>query len=356
MKIIILAPYPLAKAPSQRFRFEHYLDHFKRNNIDFDFEAFLSEKAWANIYQKRKGLEKLYATIIGFWTRLLLLMKLGRYDTVLIHRELSPLGPPIFEWIIAKLLKKKIIYDFDDAIWLPDPNGENWLWKTLKWRSKVASICKWSWKVSAGNDYLADFARQYCDRVVVFPTVVNTATHRPQAKSIAEERRPVIGWTGSHSTLFYLNEIYPVLQTLEKEIAFDFLVIANKNPKLPLKHFRFIEWNKTTEIEDLSKIDIGIMPLESNEWAKGKCGFKLIQYLALGIPAVASPVGVNSQIVINNKTGFLASSQQEWKEKIALLLQDTALRNSLGKAGRDLIEEKYSVRSQKNHFLGLFED
>lgn len=356
MKILILAPYPLGKAPSQRFRFEHFLKFIEENAITWDFQSFVSDKGWEILYNKGNVTSKLLATLSGLLRRCAVLTRLRSYDYVLIHRELTPFGPPIFEWMISRVFRKKIIYDFDDAIWLADQTHENPIWKMLKWRRKIGSICNWSFKVSAGNNYLADYARTHCEQVVLFPTVVDTAIHSsPGQKPKAKSQKPTIGWTGSHSTLFYLDSLLPVLQELEKTCDFNFLVIANQNPHLPLKNFQFIPWNKETEIEDLSRMDIGVMPLEDNEWAKGKCGFKLIQYLALGIPAVASRVGVNDQIIMDAKTGYMASTPEEWKSKLMLLLQDPELRNRLGNAGRVLIEERFSVKSQESRFLGLFE-
>lgn len=282
-----------------------------------------------------------------------MLGKIHKYDYVFIHRELTAFGPPVYEWIISSIFKKKIIYDFDDSIWLPDQANENPFWQWLKWRSKVRSICKWSWKVSAGNEFLAEFARQYCQQVSVLPTVVDTKIHKPQPPKL-KPSMPVIGWTGSHSTLVYLDQLLPVLLELEKTHSFDLVVIANQNPQLPLKNFRFIKWSKETEVDDLAKIDIGVMPLEDNDWAKGKCGFKLIQYLALEIAAVASPVGVNSKLVTNGETGLTAVNEIEWKEKLIQLLADSQLRKKLGKNGRQLVEKKYSVSSQKDMFLDLF--
>jgi glycosyltransferase involved in cell wall biosynthesis len=360
MKILILAPYPLGKAPSQRFRFEHFLKFIEENAIVWSFQSFVSDKGWQILYEKGNIASKILAALSGFLRRWAILTRLSRYDYIFIHRELAPFGPPIFEWLIAKVFRKKIIYDFDDAIWLADQKNENPLWKMVKWRSKVASICKWSWKVTAGNNYLADYAKNHCDQVVLFPTVVDTAIHKQQTKPntqypIPNTQYPTIGWTGSHSTLFYLDGLLPVLQALEKVVDFEFVVIANRNPELPLKHFRFIPWNKDTEIEDLRLLDIGVMPLEDNEWAKGKCGFKLIQYLALGIPAVAAPVGVNDQIVLDGETGFLADNPETWKSKLLLLLQNPELRDKLGQAGRRLIEDQFSVKSQESRFLELFE-
>ena len=373
MKILTLTPYPTNEAPSQRFRFELFFKHLDTSQIKIETQSFISLKEWKALYAEKKVGAKFLSVINGFLSRIVALFKVSQYNFVFIHRELTPFGPPIFEWIIAKVLKKKIIYDFDDAIWLPDQNKESPIWRWLKWRSKVGSICKWSWKVSVGNEYLADFARKYNENVVVVPTVVDTGVHfkgvRNQSDYVktpsdkkseisliaGQSGRLIIGWTGSHSTLQYLDLILPSLQQLEKEIDFEFRVIANKDPKLPLKNYSFIPWKKESEIEDLATIDIGVMPLPDDEWAKGKCGFKLIQYLALEIPAVASPVGVNSDIIYHNETGFLARTTKEWTESLRKLLGDESLRAEMGKKGRALIEKKYSVQSQKDAFLGLFE-
>lgn len=352
-KILILAPYPLSQAPSQRFRFELFLKSIEEKGWKYDFQSFLSMRGWHSLYKQGHVLEKIISILAGNARRLLVLSRLSTYEFVLIHRELTPFGPPIFEWIIAKVFRKKIIYDFDDAIWLSDLEIENPIWRWLKWRSKVASICVWSWKVSTGNQYLADFAKRKCNQVVVVPTVVDTNIHRliPRAK----KQKPIIGWTGSHSTLFYLDEIVPLLQSLEKKYEFEFLVIANRKPNLPLNNFRFIPWNKETETEDLGLIDIGIMPLEDSEWAKGKCGFKLIQYMALEIPPVASPVGANSEIIQDGVNGFLVHSEDQWIQKLSMLIEDPNLRVKLGKAGRITIEHQYSVKANEIKFLSLLE-
>ena len=355
MKILILIPYPPNEAPSQRFRFELFFKHLDTSQTTNETQSFISPQEWKALYAEKKVGSKFLSVFNGFLRRIIVLFKVSQYDFIFIHRELTPFGPPIFEWIIANVLKKKIIYDFDDAIWLPDQNKESSIWTWLKCRSKVASICKWSWKVSVGNEYLGDFARKYNENVVVVPTVVDTAVHyREISRPTGQVGRLIIGWTGSHSTLQYLDLLLPSLQQLEKEIDFEFRVIANKNPNLPLKNYSFIPWNKESEIEDLATLDIGVMPLPDDEWAKGKCGFKLIQYLALEIPAVASPVGVNTNIINHDKTSLLASTTEEWTESLKKLLLNPSSRAEMGKKGRALIEKNYSVQSQKDNFLGLF--
>ena len=293
----------------------------------------------------------------GFGKRLWHITRAINYQVIFLHRELTPLGPPLLEWVLSKILKKKIIYDFDDAIWLTDKTNEPRIEKMLRWRTKVASICKWSYKVSCGNEYLANYARQFNSNVLVNPTTIDTENLHNPRKTIKENTGKItIGWTGSHSTLKYLKEIEPVLQYLETKYPHvQILIIADKKPDLQLQNLEFIKWNKETEAEDLSKIDIGIMPLPDDEWSKGKCGFKALQYMAMEIPCVISPVGVNIQIIDHGTNGFLANNDQEWITHLEYLISNQSARVLLGKAGRKKIIENYSVLSNTTNFLSLFE-
>ena len=157
-------------------------------------------------------------------------------------------------------------------------------------------------------------------------------------------------------TLKYIDEVVPVLADLQDKFNLSFMVIADKEPRLDLKDWRFVPWNALTEQEDLLKLDIGIMPLTVDPWSEGKCGFKLIQYFACGIPGIANPVGVNKVIIEEGVNGFLCSSPAEWKSSLEKLLTDQQLRERMGMAGRKKMEEQYSMRSQANKFIGLFGD
>ena len=163
-----------------------------------------------------------------------------------------------------------------------------------------------------------------------------------------------IGWTGSHSTNQYLPILESVLEKLSEEFDYEFIVISNQPPPLKLSNLRFIPWKKESEVGDLNQFDIGVMPLVDSEWERGKCGFKLIQYLALGIPAVCSPVAVNTEIIHHGENGFHASNEAEWYEGIKSLLQDKALRKRFGENGRKKILDHYSVKSQEEKFINLF--
>lgn len=353
--ILFLLPYPLHRAPSQRFRVENFLFLLEKQKKSYTLAPFMTERIWRILYKKGNIMSKALGISRCFLKRWgLVLSSAYRYQYIYIHREAAPLGPPILEWFLAKVLGKKIIYDFDDAIWIPNTSSENRIAGLVKSFWKVAAICKWSYKISAGNDFLAAYAQKSGARqVCTIPTVVNTASRYNCLKE-HHDGRLVVGWTGSHSTLKFLNDIIPVIQQLQNEFDFTFLVIADKKPELQLKSWIFCPWDEQTEIEDLLKIDIGIMPLTQDQWSEGKCGFKLIQYLSLGIPAIAQSVGVNKLIIEHEVNGFIADTTSEWLHAIRTLLQDTQLRTTMGKAGRAKMIQSYSIAAQQAAFLGLF--
>jgi glycosyltransferase involved in cell wall biosynthesis len=279
-----------------------------------------------------------------------------KYDKIFIHREAAPFGPPVFEWYIAKVLQKPIIYDFDDAIWIPNTSAQNSMISFFKAFWKVSFICKWASNVSAGNPYLAQFAKnESTANISIMPTVVDTINQYNLIK-VQTTDKVVVGWTGSHSTLKYLDLILPVLKRLQETDDFIFLVIADKNPELTLKNFIYQPWVAATEIADLIKMDIGIMPLNQDLWTEGKCGFKLIQYLSLGIPAVTHPVGVNKEIIEHGVNGFLCSTAEEWHISLKKLIEDSNLRKRFGEQGRKKIISEYSIAANKDKFLSLFKE
>lgn len=353
--VLFLLPYPLHKAPSQRFRVENLLFLLDEAAISYDLAPFMTPAVWQILYkagsipQKALGIARSYLGRLGT-----VLFKAGSYDYIFIHREAAPLGPPVMEWYLKKVLRKKIIYDFDDAIWIPNTSGNNRIAGLVKAFWKVPYICKWTYKTAAGNDYLCAFARQSgAVNISRIPTVVNTESRYNRLQQ-HKDGSVVIGWTGSHSTLKYLDDVMPVIARLQERFDFDFLVIADKKPELPLQRWSYCPWNEQSEIEDLLKIDIGIMPLTHDAWSEGKCGFKLIQYLSLGIPAVANSVGVNKIIVEDGINGYIADTAEAWETALATLLENSTLRRQMGIAGRNKMVAEYSIASQKEQFLRLF--
>ncbi len=353
-KILFIAPYPFDEAPSQRFRFEQYFNFLRENNFEIHFSPFLDQKTWKTLYSEGKVLLKMLGVVRSFLKRFVLLFTLYKYDFVFIHREASHIGPPVFEFLITKIFRKKYNYDFDDAIWLPNYSETNARFHRLKAYWKVHYCIKWAESITAGNDYLANYARKFNPNVLVIPTTIDTENHHNLQTDYHQEKL-VIGWTGTHTTMRYLDYIVPIIKELEQKYDFEFLVISNEAPAYHLKSLRFLKWKRETEIEDLARISIGVMPLEMDIWSEGKCGFKGLQYMSLGIPALMSPVGVNTQIVSHGENGFLLIKLEDWKNQLEILLTDVDLRKKIGEAGKKTINERYSVVSNRSNYLSLFQ-
>ncbi len=357
-RILFICPYPLNEAPSQRFRFEQYFDILKKNGFVVKSCSFIDLSTWKILYTSGHFLNKTWGIVKGFIKRMFLLFYVPTFDFIFIHREATPVGPPWFEWIVTFILRKKIIYDFDDSIWLPNTSNGNRIAALFKWHSKVNAICRWSYKVSCGNSYLCSYAKKYNHAVVVNPTTIDSINlHNPSLFQPLISSKVIIGWTGTHSTLKYLDPLIQVFQFLTNKYNenIQFLIIADQPPSISIPNLIFKEWNLQTEIQDLQRMDIGVMPLPNDEWAKGKCGFKALQYMALEIAAVVSPIGVNTSIIENGVNGFLADSTEKWETYLSRLIEDVQLRKAMGKAGRRKIEANYSVASNAANFLSLFE-
>ena len=352
-KILFIVPYPMGEAGSQRFRFEQYFGVLEENGFEYEVASFLSKEAWSILYRKGYFAKKIGAIINGYLGRMKLLFVMYRYDFVFIHREVSPFGYPWMGWVITKLWRKNTIFDFDDAIWLANTSESNWITKFFKRYSNANSLMKWATVVSAGNKFLAEYASGFNRHVIVNPTTIDTTTLHNQVKQ-HEDHKFTIGWTGSHSTVQFLDDIVPVLQELEKKFDFEFHVIADVAPRFQMKSMKFVKWSKKTEIDDLLRLNVGIMPLPDNIWTRGKCGFKALQYMALGIPAVVSNVGVNAEIVDHDVNGCVCNSAGEWYQNLSKLMTDKDYLLRLSKGTRERIISGYSLQSNKGNFLSLF--
>jgi glycosyltransferase involved in cell wall biosynthesis len=354
-RILFLCPQPHAGGPGQRFRFEQYLSLLEENGFEVRQEPFLDPATMKILYQPGHTREKVLGVLGGFRRRLALLLEARRYDYVFVHLEAAPIGPPVIEAALVAL-GCKIIFDIDDAIFISVTGAENRLVSRFRWRSKVAWTAKHSYKVVGVNPFLVDWARQFNDQVFLIPTTIRPEVHRPAPADFQHGPRPVIGWTGSRSTAPYLKTIESALQELEKTHEFTFRAICDRDPALGLRHYEFVPWKAATEIEDLWPIQIGVMPVPDVKFAKGKVGFKAIQYSALGIVPVVSGVGSGPEVVEHGVTGLVVeNTDKAWVKALAGLLDDTDARVRMGQAARDKILATYSTTAQGPNYLGLFQ-
>ena len=186
----------------------------------------------------------------------------------------------------------------------------------------------------------------------MIPTTIDTEKYQLREASMTSV--PVIGWTGSHSTVQHLDTLRGALQKLAQRDNFRLRVIGTPMYQLPGLDVEAMKWQSATEVDDLKPIDIGVMPLPDDAWSKGKCGAKALQFMAMGIPTICSPVGVNTDIIRDNQNGFLAATEDEWVEKLSSLLRSVELRKRLGSAGRQTVEERYSAKTQAPRVFEIF--
>ena len=352
-EILMIVQYPENVSPCQRFRFELYKDLLAKNGYSVTTKPFLDKKGYGVIHQYGFFFKKIMALAKGFIGRILLILQIGKYDFILLQREFAPVGPPIFEWLFSKVFHKKLIYDFDDAIWIPSVSEQNSVAGNFKNAQKVKDICKWAYRISGGNEYLCNYAGQYNNNVVYNPTCLDTE-NRYNVLANHDVEKITIVWTGSFSTLKYLAFVENALKQLQEKYDFNIKIICNQKPSLNLKNVQYVEWSEANEVSELATCQIGLMPLTDDEWSEGKCGFKLIQYLSLGIPAVSSPVGVNKKIIEQGVNGYFADADEDWYNSIEKLMLHADLRKKMGIAGRKKMIAQYSLQSNKSNFLSLF--
>lgn len=348
MRVLVLATYPLRAVPGQRFRFEQYLEPLAAHGIDLDVSCLLGSDMMRLLHEPGNVGRKASSVIAGALRRVADLRRSRRYDAVLVAREAYPLGPG---WVEAMLrvLGVPYIFDFDDAIYLTNFSAANRLVAPLKFASKTTAIVRGATLVLAGNEHLAAWARRHNDNVRVVPTTIDTELYAPRTPGDTGGV-PCVGWSGSTTTIQHLATIAPVLREMQRRHGARLRVIGDASFTIAGAEVDARAWCEATELQDLRGIDIGVMPLPAEEWAKGKCGLKALQYMALGIPTVMSPVGVNVEIAAGG-AALLAGSPQEWTAALDRLIGDPALRRELGAAGRRRVEERYSVAANVDRYV-----
>jgi len=355
-KILAIVQHRKGRSPGQRFRFEHYIPILESNGYEIIFSNIINEKDDEIFYSKGKYFSKLLIVIKTFRHRLKDIKTAKNCDIVFIYREAFMLGTTYFEKRLAKL-NVPLVFDFDDSIWLNDTSEGNQNLAWLKKPQKTAEICKLCNLVMVGNEYLANHAKKHNPNIKIIPTTINTDYHKSKNNKTNSDSI-CIGWTGTTTTLKHYYTAIPVLKKIKEKYGTKvyFKVIVNSKEWTQELDVKLVNWTKECEIEDLCEFDIGIMPLPDDEWSKGKCGFKGLQCMALGIPVVMSPVGVNTDIINNGVNGYLAEKDDVWFDKLCQLIELPELRKTIGDRAKETVEEKYSVNVWEHRVLDLFEN
>lgn len=354
-KILFLVDHRLDRSPGQRFRFEQYLHFLELNGYEYTISNLLNAKDDKLFYSPGNYLSKARIALKVILKRLNDVRRSREYDYIFIFRNAWFFGSILIEKWLRKFSSGKLVFDFDDAIWVPQVSTT---YKKLSWlkspdkTGRIISLCD---VVIAGNEYLADYARQFNKNVVIIPTTIDTNEYQKQDVE-RNDNMITIGWSGSKSTVEHFKVAVPWLLKLNAKYGgkFRIVVIGDKSyhhPELPVIAK---DWKKEDELKELSAFDIGIMPLPDDDWSRGKCGLKGLQYMALGIPTLMSPVGVNKEIIQDGENGFLASEDHEWIEKVSMLMESKTLRDQIGEAGRQTVVKQFSVEANKHAWLRVF--
>ena len=354
-RILFIVQHRFNRSPGQRYRCEQYLSYLESHGFECVYSPIITTQAEDNaLYNSHNLLDKAMIFVRGFWRRLKDVRRASDFDIVFIYREAFMTGSVFFEKLFARS-KSKIILDFDDAIWLPTISGANKSLAWLKRPEKINDIIGLSDLVITGNSYLADYARSYNPNVTVFPSTINLDYYRIPAKKTSD--KVVIGWSGSHTTVEHFELIIPVFKTLKKKYGdtLKFAVYGDESYQNADLDIQGTRWSFDTEVAVISSFDIGIMPLPNDDWSKGKCAMKGLQYMGLGVPAVLSSVGINKDVIQDGVNGFLANDEAAWISKLSLLIESAALRVQLGTAGRNTIEQNFSSQALSPLYLRLFE-
>lgn len=340
MKIIALTKYDTLGA-SSRMRILQYIPTASFAEHQIEVSSLFSNAYVSDLQKNRRNL---FSVLLSYLKRIKILITLQKdVDLIWIEKECLPWLP---HWMESVFLPSNIPYviDYDDAVYHWYDQHPNLLVRLLL-AKKHPQLIKNSSLIISGNQYLQDFAlKSQAKKAAILPTVVDLHRYQVHPKPNVQEEERILnfGWIGQQSTAYNLMSLESLFSEFssQKKIVFSAIGIDAKSLGLSMSS---VDWSEETEVQNLLNYDVGMMPLMDGPFESGKCGYKLIQYMACGIPVIASPVGINSSIITNGINGFLATSTEEWREAFNILLKNPKKREEMGLAGRRLVEEQYSI-------------
>lgn len=342
MKLLFLASGD--RVPSCRFRVLQLVPHLRaaghRCVVAHSFPQKYDYFRWLG-FRPSQRLKRVVRYL--HWLR----ARWGRFDAVILERELFNDAT----WDMEQRFRdvaRTFVLDIDDAVFQNFPE-------------KFQHLVPMADLVFAGNRNLQEWLQPLNANVILMPTCVDFELYRPRPPDPTPRQRPVVGWMGTEGNIMYLGEAADGLRAAARQHDFELRVIAGGRGTLHELNLdgvnvRFVPWNKATEADEIPQFDIGLMPLFDDAWSKYKCGLKLLQYMAAGVPGIASPVGVNAEIVDHSRNGFLARTPDEWAAALDALLQNEATRHEIGAAARQTAVERYSVAANLPQWIAAVED
>lgn len=352
-KVLLLCPYPMGVAPGQRLKYEQYLDYLGSQGFQIEVSPFLDQKAWDVLYKPNHYAYKVWSVLRGYVRRLGDLWRAPGYDGIYIFLHASPFGGAFLERLF-RARARRVVYDIDDLVFLGKTSSANRYLSFFKSPKKYEYLMRVADHVVTCTPYLDAYARKFNKQTTDISSTIRTDVYLP-VNRYSNDHLLTIGWSGSHSTVPYLSLLKNVFQRLAKRRDFTLRVIGTSQFSIPGVEVEAVCWSGATEVADLQRIDIGVYPLPDEEWVLGKSGLKAIQYMALGIPTVASAIGTNFRVIESGVSGFLARNEDEWVEYLDQLILDPQLRKRLGEHARMRVEELFSVKANQKNYLSVFQ-
>lgn len=353
--ILVLCPYPFQEAAGQRLKYEQYFDSWRKSGFEISLSPYMDQKLWNVVYKKGHYLTKVIGVVKGYLKRVKDIFRLRSYDIIYIHQWTTPFGTTFYDRIVRGLAKR-IIFDLEDFVVFKKQLNESRdpILKYIRSNGKILYMIKNSDYVITSSPNL----NKYClsenkfNSSTFISSSVDTNRFVP-TNTYENDHKIVIGWTGTFSSMRYLNLLREVFVKLSSHCEFKLRVISNCDYSFPEIDLELIQWSKEKEVEDLQGIDIGVYPLENNNWVLGKSGLKAIQYMAFGIPTVATDVGTSSEIINHMENGWLVRTDEEWFEALKTLIENADLRRQLGVKSRENIVGKYSLEAIESQYLNI---
>ena len=350
MKVLAFASYPV-QAAATRYRLSQFVGPLSDRGITLTIRPFIDSQLFESLYDRRALPSTAVGLVKAGVLRLGDVFAARKADVILIQREAMIYGPPIIEWLLT-LVGLPMVLDLDDATYIPYTSPTfGKLGKALKWFSKTDDLIRWASLVTCGNSAIAEYVTSKGAKSRVIPTVVDTDVFHPVPRNSQDEGL-VLGWIGTHSTFPYLESTFSVLRELAREHQFRLKIVgAGKSEvRIPGVEIENLEWELDREVKDFQSLDIGLYPIDpslyASQWAAGKSGFKAIQYMAVGIPFVASPVGAVREHGRVDITHYCATTPDEWLEALSTLIANRETREQMGAAGRRWAVEHYGLAAQ----------
>jgi glycosyltransferase involved in cell wall biosynthesis len=349
MKTLVLTRYARMGA-SSRMRVLQYIDAWSGSNHGFHVCPLLND---AYLRAKYQNENVPMSTIVRAYTdRARALQTAQNFDLIWFEKELFPNLPAWCEQLLAHSQVPYVV-DFDDAIF-HNYDMSHWVWQRML-KNKIGTVMRHAALVTCGNEYLAQYARSAgAESVVILPTVVDINRY-PLKRDHNTADKLIVGWIGTPATAKFLEPLMPVIAQLCQQFPIEFVLIGLEPQRFVQPFIRCENWSEDTEADQIGQFDIGVMPLSDGPWEQGKCGYKLIQYMACAKPVVASPVGVNRKMVLHGENGFLATDHRGWGSALATLLASAELRQKMGQRGRILVENEYSLQVTSPRLLHWLE-